>query len=134
MDSKKIVLRETAVIAVGELICAALMLCVYAALGYFKLSVLWSALGGCAIMTVNHFFMSATVCLAADRAERGEVDAAKKSVQLSSTVRLICMGLALFVGIQLGADVIALVLPLAFVRPILMVSELFGKKGENGRD
>ena len=85
-------------------------------------------------MTVNHFFMSVTVCLAADRAERGDVDAAKKSVQLSSTVRLLCMGLALFVGIRLGADVIALVLPLAFVRPILMVSELFGKKGENGRN
>ena len=134
MDSRKIVLRETAVIAAGELICSALMLCVYAALGFFKLRVLWSALGGCAIMTVNHFFMSVTVCLAADHAERGDVDAAKKSVQLSSTVRLLCMGLALFVGIRLGADVIALVLPLAFVRPILMVSELFGKKGENGRN
>lgn len=133
MDSKKIVLRETAVIAVGELLCSALMLCVYAALGFFQFKVLWSALGGCIIMIVNHFFMSVTICLAGDRAERGEVDAAKKSVQLSSTVRLICMGIALFVGIRLGADVIALVLPLAFVRPILMVCELFGKKGEDGR-
>ena len=133
MDSRKIVLRETAAIAVGELVCSALMLCVYAALGCFKLVVLWSALGGCGIMTLNHFFMSVTVCLAADRAERGEVDAAKKSVQLSSTVRLVCMGLALFIGIRLGAEVIALVLPLALARPILMVTELFGKKGEDGR-
>ena len=134
MDSKKIVLHQTAVIAVGELICSAIMLGVYAALGYFKISVMCSALAGCLIMVTNYFFMSVTVCLAAERAERGEVEAAKKSVQLSSSVRLICMGIALFIGIRLGADVIALVLPLAFARPILMVSELFGKKGENGRD
>ena len=134
MDSRKIVLKETVVIAIGELICSGLMLCVYAALGHFQLKVLWSALGGCAVMIANHFFMSVTVCLAADRAERGEVETAKKSVQLSSVVRLLCMGVALFVGIRLGADVIALVLPLAFTRPILMVGELFGKKGENGRN
>ena len=39
------------------------------------------------------------------------------------------MGVALVVGIKLGAYVIALALPLAFLRPILMVTEFFRKKG-----
>ena len=50
-------------------------------------------------------------------------------VQLSSTVRLVCMGVILFGGIKLGANVIALVLPLVFLRPVLMVAEFFWKEG-----
>ena len=39
-------------------------------------------------------------------------------------------GIALVVAIKLGANVIALVLPLAFVRPILLLAEFFRKKGD----
>ena len=130
MDSKKIVFHETAIIAVGELICAAVMVCIFAALGYFSMAVLWGALGGCLIMIANYFFMAVTVSLAADRAEAGEVQQAQKMVQLSSTVRLIAMGVALFIGVKLGANVVALALPLVFARPILMLAEFFRKKGD----
>lgn len=130
MDARKLVLKETIAIAVGEMICSAIMLGVFAALGEFRLQVLWSALAGCGVMIANYFFMAVTVNLAADRAENGLVEQAKKMVQLSSTVRLVCMGVALFVGIKLGANVIALVLPLAFARPVLMLTEFFGKKGD----
>lgn len=130
MDSRKIVFRETAIIAVGELICAAIMVCIFAALGYFTMAVLWGALGGCLIMIANYFFMAVTVSLAADRAEAGEVQQAQKMVQLSSTVRLIAMGVALFIGVKLGANVVALALPLVFARPILMLAEFFRKKGD----
>jgi hypothetical protein len=81
-------------------------------------------------MIANYFFMAVTVSLAADRAERGEVEQAKKMVQTSSVFRLLAMGLVLFLGIKLGANVIALVLPLAFARPILMLAEFFRKKGD----
>ena len=40
------------------------------------------------------------------------------------------MAVALILGIKLGANVIALVLPLAFARPILMLAEFFRKKGD----
>lgn len=130
MDSRKIVFRETAIIAVGELICSALMVAVFAALGYFQMNVLWSALAGSLIMTINYFFMAVTVSLAADRAERGQVQQGQKMVQLSSVIRLLCMGAALLIGIKLGANVVALVLPLAFARPILMLAEFFRKKGD----
>lgn len=130
MDQRKLVFRETAIIAIGELICSAAMVVVYAALGFFQLNVLWSALAGSLVMTVNYFFMAVTVSLAADRAQSGQVQQAQKMVQLSSVIRLLCMGVAMAVGIKLGANVIALVLPLAFYRPILMVAEFFRKKGD----
>ncbi len=130
MDSRKIVMKQTAVIAVGEVILTAAMVGVFAALGRFSMNVLWGALAGCAVMIANHFFMAVTVSLAADRAEAGNVEQAKKMIQMSSLVRLLCMGVILFVGIKLGANVVALVLPLAFVRPIIMLAEFFGKKGD----
>lgn len=130
MDSRKIVYKETAIIAVGEIILSGIMVGIFAALNRFQWNVLWGALAGSAVMIANYFFMAVTVSLAADRAERGEVEQAKKMVQLSSVGRLIAMGLVLFLGIKLGANVIALVLPLAFARPILMLAEFFRKKGD----
>lgn len=134
MDSRKVVMNETAVIAVGELVCSGVMVGVFAALGHFDLTVLWSALAGCGIVIANYFFLAVVVSLAADKAESGEVERAKKMVQTSSMVRLLCLGIALFLCIWLGANVIALALPLVFMRPILMVAEFFGKKGDNGRN
>ena len=130
MDSRKIVYQETAIVAVGELICTALMVGVFAALGQFRMNVLWGALTGCGVMIANYFFMAVTVSLAADRAEKGQSKQAKSMIQLSSVVRLLLMGVALVVGIKLGANVIALLLPLLFVRPILMLAEFFRKKGD----
>ena len=130
MDSRKIVLQETAVIGIGELICSGIMLGVFAAFQKINTAVLLSALAGCALMTANYFFMAVTVSLAADKAEAGDVEAGKKMVRLSSTVRLVVLGILLFVGIKLGGNVIALALPLVFARPILMVAEFFRKKGD----
>jgi len=130
MDSRKIVLRETAIVAIGELILSAIMVGVFAALGKFDLNVLLSAFGGSLIMTGNHFFMAITVSLAADRAQQGQVEQAKKMVQTSSTLRLLAIGGLMALGIILGANVIALVLPLAFTRPTLLLAEFFRKKGD----
>ena len=49
-------------------------------------------------------------------------------IQLSGIVRLVIMGLFLVVGIKLGANVIALALPLLFARPVLLLAEFFRKK------
>ena len=130
MDSRKIVYRETAVLAVGEVILSAAMVGVFAALGHFKMNVLWGALTGCLVMILNYFLMAVTISLAADRAERGEVEPAQKMVQLSSFVRLVLMGVAMFLAIKLGANVLALLLPLVFARPVLMLAEFFRKKGD----
>lgn len=128
MQARKHVFRETGIMAVGQLIGGALTVAVFWALGYFQPNVLWGVLAGCLVTLGNYFFMAVTVDLAADRAEKGEVQQAQKMVQLSSTVRLVVMGLVLFLCIHMGANVVALLVPLLLERPILMLSEFFRKK------
>ena len=130
MDSRKVVLRQTLAVTVGVLICTAAMVGVFAALGKFQLNVLWGALVGWLAISLNHLFLGITVCNAADRAERGETKAAQNMVALSSTVRLVAMGGAVVLAIVLGANAVAAALPLLFARPVLMVTEFFGKKGD----
>lgn len=130
MNSRKIVFQETAIIGAGELICSGIMIGVFAAFGKFDMVVLFSALVGSFLMTVNYFFMAVTATLAADRAEKGNVAQGRKMIQMSSLLRLLLLGVMLFAGIRLGCNVIALVLPLVFVRPILLMAEFFRKKGD----
>ena len=51
-ESRKLVLKETALIAVGELICVALMCAVYALIGKWSLSVLLGGLVGLAAVLI----------------------------------------------------------------------------------
>ena len=128
MDSRKIVFRETGIIVVGEVILSAVMVAVFAALGYFQMNVLWGALAGCLVTTVNYFFLALVVCLASDRAAAGEVTQAQKMIQMSAVTRLLATGALLAVAILLGGNVIATVIPLLFLRPIMLVAEFFKKK------
>ena len=130
MDSRKIVFQETAIIAIGEIICSAITVGVFAALGYFEMNVLWGALAGCGIIIANYFLMAVFVSLAADRAEEGNVEQAKKMVRLSSVLRLVVMGVLMLACLLLGANAITLALPLLLLRPILLVAEFFRKKGD----
>lgn len=130
MDSRNTVIKETAILALGEGILSAATVGIFTLLGQFQWNVLWGAAAGCAVIVLNYFFMAVTVSLAADRAAQGSPKAGQNMIQVSSVLRLILMGGALLLGIKLGANVIALVLPLAFQRPILMLAEFFRKKGD----
>ena len=129
-DSRKLVLRETAVIAIGEIICVALMCGVYALIGKFSFSVLWCGLVGLLVATGNFFFLAVIATLAADRAENQDVAGGQKLMKSSYPIRLLVMAGVLILCAKSGYfDVIALVLPLVFVRPILTIAEFFRKKG-----
>ena len=128
MDSRKIVIKEAVTVAVGELLLSAIMVGVFAALGYFRLTVLWGALAGCAVMIANYFFMSVTVSLATEKAAKGDVQKAQKMIQQSASIRLLVMGVALVVFLKLGANPLALLLPMLFARPILTLWGFFAKK------
>lgn len=130
MDSRKEVLKQTGIIAAGVLLCSGLMVGVFALLGHFSLKVVISALAGSMTIILNHFLMAVTVTLAADKAEKGDPAGAQKMIQLSSIVRLLLMGVIVFIGVKAGGNVVALALPLLFLRPVLMLTEFFGKKGE----
>ena len=129
-ESRKLVLKETAVIAVGELICVALMCGVYAIIGKFGISVLLGGLVGLLVATGNFLFLAVIATLAADRAENQDVAGGQKLMRSSYPIRLLVMAVVLILCAKSGFfDVIALVLPLLFVRPILTIAEFFKKKG-----
>ena len=129
-ESRKIVLKETAIIAIGEVICVAIMCLVYAILGKFQLSVLLGGLVGMLVAIGNFFFMAVAATLAADKAQAQDVEGGKKLMKGSYPIRLLVMAGVLILCAKSGVfDVLALVLPLLFVRPVITLAEFFRKKG-----
>ena len=129
-ESRKIVLKETAIIAIGEVICVAAMCGVYALLEKFNLSVLLGGLVGMAFAIGNFFFMAVAATLAADKAEAQDVEGGKKLMKSSYPIRLLVLAGGLILCAKSGVfDVLALVLPLVFVRPVITLAEFFRKKG-----
>ena len=129
-ESRKIVLKETGIIAIGEAVCVALMCAVYALLGKFSISVLLGGLVGLVLATGNFFFLAVVATLAADRAENQDVAGGQKLMKSSYPIRLLVLAGLLILCAKSGVfDVIALVLPLLFVRPVLTIAEFFRKKG-----
>lgn len=129
MDSRKVVYHETAIVAIGEVICLAVMLAVYALLSRFNSAVLLGGVIGTLLAVLNFFFMAVGASLAADKAANQDVAGGKKQIKLSYTFRMIAIFVILFACVKSGlCDALASVLPLVFVRPVLTVAEFFRKK------
>lgn len=130
MDSRKFILRKTAVVAIGQLACVAVMIGVFALLGYFDRSVLLGGIFGGVIALGNFFVMAVCADLASDRAEQGNVKGGQALIRISYIGRLAVMVILLFALVKSGlCHVVAAVVPLVFTRPILTLSEFF-RKGE----
>lgn len=130
MESRKIVYRETGIVAIGVAVCTAVMMLVFALLGRFHLSVLWGSLAGAVLSIGNFFFMALGASLAADKAENQDVKGGSLLVRNSYMVRLLILLIVLIACAKSGVfNLIALVIPLLFVRPTLTVAEFFRKKG-----
>ena len=130
MDGRKIVYKQTGVVLIGEMICFAVVLAVFALLGKYERSVLLGGLVGSLLATANFFFMAIGTSLAADRAEDQDVKGGQKVIRMSYTGRLVVLFILLFACLKSGLfNVITLLLPLVLVRPILTIAEFFGKNG-----
>lgn len=131
MDSRKIVLKETAIVLAGQAVCVAAMFGIYALLGYFSTKVLLGGIVGALLAVLNFFFMAVGSTLAADKAEQQDVKGGKALLQISMLLRYVLLFVALFAFAKSGlCDAVSLVLPLVFVRPILSFGEFFRKKGD----
>ena len=131
MDSRKYVFKETLTIAVGEAICVAVMLGVFALLGKFDRSVVLGGILGGLIAVGNFFFMAVGTALAADKAENQDVKGGQAVISSSYTIRMIVMAVLLFAAVKSGfCNVFASVIPLVFVRPVLTLGEFFRKSGD----
>lgn len=129
-SSRKEVLRQLAVVAAGEVICLGAMLGVYAALGFFSSKVFLGGVIGAVLALLNFFAMAMVATLAADKAEAGDVKGGEKMLKSSYPLRLLALAAVLVVLAKTGIfDVLALVLPLAFVHIVIMIWGFFRKKG-----
>lgn len=128
MDSRKLVLRQTLYIFLGELVLTALMLGVFALIGRFDGKVILGGAAGAVLATLNFFFMAVGTMSAADKAEEQDVKGGKSLIRVSYIIRLVVLAGLLFAFYKSGlADPFALVIPLLFVRVILMLMSFFGK-------
>lgn len=131
MESRKIVLKETGIVAVGQVLCVGAMVGVYALLGRFGSKVLLGGAIGAVLAIANFFFMAVGATLAADKAEAQDVKGGKQLLQVSQLVRYAVLFVVLFAFVKSGlCDAVATVLPIVFVRPILSVGEFFRKSGD----
>ena len=127
-ESRKIAIRETLYILIGVAILTALMFGIYVLLGRFDLSVLLGGIVGAALSVGNFFFMAVAATLAADKAEKQDVVGGTNLMRASYPVRILVLGgVLLLCGFSGYFDLIALVLPLAFVRPVITLSAFFRK-------
>lgn len=131
MDSRRFVLKETAIVLLGEILCSGAMVGIFALLGKYDSAVLLGAAVGAVLATLNFFFMAVGATLAADKAENQNVKGGKAMIQSSYLIRLVVLFAILFAFAKSGlCNVIALVVPLIFVRPVLTIAEFFRKPGE----
>ena len=130
-QTKKIIYKQIGAVALGEVLGVAAMIGIFALLGQFDYTVVLGGLVGGLVAFLNFFFMVVSLSAAADRAENQDVKGGKGLVKGSYFVRLAVMAVVLFACAKSGYfNVIALVVPLLFVRPALTVAEFFVKKGE----
>lgn len=131
MDSRKFVLKQTAIVAVGQVVCIGVMLGIFALLGRFDRPVLLGGIVGGILAILNFFFMAMSAMLASDKAEAQDVKGGSAIMRLSYTGRMVILAVVLFAFAYSGiCNVFSLVVPLAFTRPVLTVTEFFRKPGE----
>ena len=129
-DSRKIVWKQTAVVTIGVLLCVGAMFGIYALLHKLALPVILGGVIGALLAIGNFFFLAVIATLAADKAQAQDVEGGKKLMKSSYPIRLLVLAVALIGCAASGYfDVLALALPLLFVRPVIFLSEFFVKRG-----
>ncbi len=131
MDSRKLVLTETGIVAAGQVVCTAAMMGVFALLHQFDTTVLLGGIVGALVAIGNFFAMAMGAMIAADKAAQEDVKGGKATVRASMVGRLAAMAVILIVFARSGyCNLIALLVPLVFTRPVLTVYEFFRKSGD----
>jgi F0F1-type ATP synthase assembly protein I len=132
MDSRKFVIKQTLLILMGQAVCVAAMLGIFALLGKFDQKALLGGIFGGLIATLNFFFMAIAATIASDKAVNQDVKGGEATVRISYIARMVVMAVVLFALVKSGlCNVFALVLPLVFTRPVLTLIEFFRKGDDN---
>lgn len=130
MDSRKLVWKQTGIVALGQVLCVGAMIGIFALVGKFDTTVVFGGLVGGVLSILNFLLMAIGAMLAADKAEKQDVKGGQATVRMSMVLRLVLLAVVLGAFAVSGiCNVLAMVLPLAFTRPVLMLAEFFGKAG-----
>ncbi len=131
MNIKKVV-KESALFALCEGGMCILMAVILALVKNFDLSLIWGTVAGWAVSVCYYVSIIVFVDIAASKAENNDVEGGQKLIQLSRSMRMIGVFLLLIVlAITKVFNVLALVLPLLFVRPSLAIADALQRKGAN---
>ncbi len=136
MNVRKFILRETALLALGELICSTAIVGVFALLDLFSYKVILGAVIGSILAIGNFFFMAIASNAVADRTiaqgdSEDSIKQGKAAMKSSYGIRMLVIGVLLFVFAKTGhCNIIAMVCPLFLVFPIITVIEFFRKSGD----
>ncbi len=131
LEDRKLVLRETVTMALGQALCVAAMLGIFALLGRLDAAALRGGVLGGLLATVNHFFLAVGVMMAARQAGGENIKGGKALVQFSFLIRTALLFVVLFALLKSGlCNLFALLLPLLFVKPILLLEQFFQKDGD----
>ena len=107
------------------------MIRIFFLMGYFNTGVGLGAIVGMVLAIGNFLFMAIGASLAADKAQAQDVKGGQSLLQMSMLLRYAVLFIVLFACGRSGMfNLIALVLPLVFVRPTLTIAEFFRKPGE----
>ena len=129
MESRNYLIRQSLTVLAGELILSAVMILIFAVLGYYDSSVLLGGIAGALIATLNHIVLVAGVMIASKKAENQDIKGGQSVIQLSYMGRLLALFLILVVCAKSEVfHLLALVIPLLFTRPILTVTDHFIQK------
>lgn len=122
--------KETGIMAIGQAICVSAMTGVFALLNKYDTSVLLGGIAG-GILGIA-YFISMVICanIATKKALEQDVKGAQSLMQLSYILRMV----GLFGALALCAmtkqfNLLALALPIVFVRPIMGVADIIRRKG-----
>lgn len=131
-QSRKEVLKQTGIIAIGQLVGTGIMFGVYALLQKFDITVLLGGIVGNILAIGNFFVMAVIATLAAERAQKQDVAGGQKLMKASYPLRFLVLAGILALCAWKGKqwlDLLALVIPLAFVHITAMLVGFFKKKG-----
>ena len=130
MDSRKFILQKTAILALGQVVCIAAMVGIFALMNQLDYTVVLGGIIGGILAIGNFFFMAIGSDAAADKAAEQDVKTGKALMKSSYSLRLVITGVLLVVLAKTGhCNVITLACPLLFNLPIIMVTEFFRKGG-----
>lgn len=131
MENRKYIFSQILWVFVGEIVLSAMMVGIFALLGYYDNGVLLGALAGSVIATLNHLVLMIGVIAAASKAEHQDAKGGQMLIQLSYMGRLAGLFLVLVLCAKSEVfNLLALVIPLVFTRPVLTIVDHFtNKKG-----